>query len=230
MRVGCGIRSMDARRYADEGRHERHPDRRAEIRPPPAARNQAAGIRSRRAVAVRRRRERPGASLLDVVTTDELACELWLAATVQEENGLHGARALLRAERFDGAVAIDVGLVGDMPGVSEREYRTALGAGPIVVHRDTGIVYDRALTQHLIAMADRAGVAVQEAVFAGYMSDALALWESALPTALLTVPTLYTHTAFEAIHPADLEATVALLGALAAAGLPRRGEVGPDRA
>ena len=76
-------------------------------------------------------------------TREELACELWLGATVQEENGLHGARALALAERFDAAIAVDVGLVGDIPAVDEKEYGTRLGAGPIVVHRDTGIVYDR---------------------------------------------------------------------------------------
>ena len=45
-------------------------------------------------------------------------------ATVQEENGLHGARALAPPERFDAAIALDVGLVGDIPSVDEKEYAT----------------------------------------------------------------------------------------------------------
>ncbi|WP_051323743.1 M42 family metallopeptidase [Candidatus Solirubrobacter pratensis] len=159
-------------------------------------------------------------ALLDAVADGTLGCELWLAATVQEENGLHGARALAHAERFDAAIALDVGLVGDIPAVQEREHPTRLGAGPIVVHRDTGIVYDRALSQHLLALAAANGVPAQDGLFAGYGSDGLALAESGSPTALLTVPTRYTHTAFETIHPGDLTATVELLRLLAAGGPP----------
>jgi putative aminopeptidase FrvX len=165
-------------------------------------------------------------ALLDALDGDALGCELWLAATVQEENGLHGARALAHSERFDAVVAVDVGLVGDIPTVQEREHGTALGKGPIVVHRDTGIVYDRALTQHLLELAERADLAAQDGVFAGYGSDGLTFAESGSPTALITVPTRYTHTAFEAVHPRDLAATVDLLRLLATGDLPSRG--GPE--
>jgi putative aminopeptidase FrvX len=152
--------------------------------------------------------------LIDAV--DELACELWLAATVQEENGLHGARAVAAAEHFDAVIAVDVGLVGDIPAVSEREHATALGAGPIIVHRDTGIVYSRTLNQRLHALAGEHGIAVQDGLFAGYGSDGLTFAESGSPTTLLTIPTRYTHTAFETVDPADVEATVALLRAFVA--------------
>jgi tetrahedral aminopeptidase len=164
---------------------------------------------------------RVGLAAMDaLIDTEDLACELWLAATVQEENGLHGARALARHDHWDAAVALDVGLVGDVPGVADTEHATRLGGGPIAVHRDTGIIYDRALTAHLVALAARDGLPVQHGLFAGYGSDGLALWESGTPTALLTVPTRYTHTAFEAIDPDDLQATVDLLAALATSALP----------
>jgi len=153
-------------------------------------------------------------ALLHAVAGEDLPCDLWLAATVQEENGVHGARALARHDHWDAAVALDVGLVGDVPGVSEREHATALGDGPIVVHRDTGIIYDRPLTMRLLDLARRNDIPVQDGLFAGYGSDGLPLWESGTPTALVTVPTRYTHTAFEAIDPRDLQATVDLLAAL----------------
>jgi tetrahedral aminopeptidase len=161
-------------------------------------------------------------AVLDAVAGETLACELWLGATVQEENGLHGARALALAERFDAAIALDVGLAGDIPAVDEREYSTKLGAGPIAVHRDTGIVYDRLLTQHLLALARDAGIPAQDGLFAGYGSDGLAIAETGSPTALLTVPTRYTHTAFETVHPGDLAATVEILRALVTSALPAR--------
>ena len=167
---------------------------------------------------------RVGLALMDALLDDldGLACELWLGATVQEENGLHGARALGRDQQFDAAIALDVGLVGDIPAVQEREHATKLGAGPIAVHRDSGIVYDRALTQHLLELARERGIPAQDGLFAGYGSDGLELAGSGSPTALLTVGTRYTHTAFETISPADLEATLALLRALLTSALPGR--------
>lgn len=159
-------------------------------------------------------------ALIDAVTADDLRCELWLAATVQEENGVHGARALARHDHWDAAIALEVGLVGDVPGVAEREYATALGAGPIVVHRDTGIIYDRRLTLHLLELARQIDLPAQDGLFAGYGSDGLPLWESGTPTALLTVPTRYTHTAFEAIDPSDLQGMVDLLAAFVTRDLP----------
>jgi putative aminopeptidase FrvX len=161
-------------------------------------------------------------ALVDAVAGETLACELWLGATVQEENGLHGARALALAERFAAAIALDVGLAGDIPAVDERELSTRLGAGPIVVHRDTGIVYDRVLTQHLLALAAAEGIPAQDGLFASYGSDGLAIAETGTPTALLTAPTRYTHTAFETVDRRDLAAMVELLRALVTRALPAR--------
>ena len=160
--------------------------------------------------------------LIGAVAGETLGCDLWLAATVQEENGLHGARALAHAERFDAVVAVDVGLVGDIPAVQEREHGSALGKGPIVVHRDTGIVYDRLLSQHLLALGREHGIAAQDGVFASYGSDGLAIAETGTPTALLTAGTRYTHTAFETVHTADLDGAVELLRALVSGPLPTR--------
>src|SRR3954454_3867171 len=162
---------------------------------------------------------RVGLALMDAALGfSDLACELWLIATTQEENGLHGARALVREEHFAAAIALDVGLAGDIPAVEEREYGTKLGAGPIVVHRDTGIIYDRLLTQHLL----RLGVPAQDGLFAGYGSDGLALAEAGSPTALVTVPPRYTHTASETIPPDALAATAELLRRFVTQPLPER--------
>jgi len=166
---------------------------------------------------------RVGLALMDaLLAAEDLACELWLGATVQEENGLHGARAFALAERFEAAIALDVGLVGDIPSVDEKEFATGLGDGPIVVHRDSGIVYDRTLSQHLVALGRAHDLPVQDGLFASYGSDGLALAETGSPTALLTVGCRYTHTAFETVHPRDLDVAADLLRALVTAPLPER--------
>ena len=58
---------------------------------------------------------------------DDLAYEVWLASTIQEENGLIGAASLQDEETFDLGIALDVGLTGDIPGVDERDFPCKLG-------------------------------------------------------------------------------------------------------
>ncbi len=151
--------------------------------------------------------------LLDEVDRGAARWELWVAATVQEESGVHGARALAATERFDAAIALDVGLVGDVPGVGRSEYEAALGLGPTVVHKDALAFYDGRLVDSLLDVAERDGIPVQHGVYAGYGSDGVPFLDAGVPSALLAVPTRYTHTAFEMVDERDVYALVRLLAA-----------------
>jgi endoglucanase len=151
--------------------------------------------------------------LLDEIDVHALRYDLWFAATIQEENGLHGARALASMQRFDTALALDVGLVGDVPTVQEREYDAHLGGGPTLVHKDAGISYDKRLLWRLADAARDADVLFQHGVYANYGSDAIAFIDHGTPAALIGVPCRYTHTAFEMVEESDIVATVRLLKA-----------------
>ncbi len=139
--------------------------------------------------------------LLEAQTRTSLACELFVGATVQEENGLHGARAMARRQRFDHVIALDVGLVGDIPSVGEASYPARLGGGPIIVHKDALVAYDHSLSWALGDLADSAGLPWQHGVFAGYGSDGIPFIQEGMPTALVCIPTRYTHSPFEMIDP-----------------------------
>jgi tetrahedral aminopeptidase len=149
--------------------------------------------------------------LLDRIDPTQLRYDLWFGATVQEENGLHGARALGRLERFDAAIALDVGLVGDTPTTSEREFNTRLGGGPTLVHKDAGINYDKRLIWQLADLATTHAIPFEHGVFANFGSDAIAFLDAGIPAVLLAVPTRYTHSAFEMVEERDIYATVELL-------------------
>jgi putative aminopeptidase FrvX len=141
-----------------------------------------------------------------------LGYELWLASTVQEENGLIGAAALGASDApFDLAIALDVGLCGDVPGVGLGEMPVRLGGGPVVVHKDNSVRYHRGLTYAICEAAERRGIGVQHAAFQGYGSDSSAMFRANIPAALIAYPTRYTHTAIETVDESDLEACVALL-------------------
>jgi endoglucanase len=152
--------------------------------------------------------------LLERVDVSALTHELWLVATVQEETGLHGAKAVAASQSYDLAIALDVGLVGDIPTVESHDYPARLGGGPTVVHRDSHVVYDGELSWRLIEAAATAGVPSQHGVYGSYGSDGVPFVQAGMRTALVGIPTRYTHTAFEMIDLRDVEATVRMLKTL----------------
>ena len=130
-----------------------------------------------------------------------------------EELGVHGARAVAANHRFDAAIALDVGLVGDVPGVGRSEYEATLGGGPTIVHKDALAFYDARLVDSLLGVARRNAIPVQHGVYAGYGSDGVPFLDAGTRSALVAIPTRYTHTAFEMVDPRDVLGTVRLLEA-----------------
>jgi putative aminopeptidase FrvX len=154
---------------------------------------------------------------------DDLGYEVWLASTVQEENGLLGAASLADEQTFDRAITLDVGLTGDIPGPDERDFPAKLGCGPIVVYQDASAHYSRRLSDALVTSAKTANIPVQTGIFQNYGSDGAALIRRGVDTALLTYPTRYTHSPIETVDEGDLEHTVDLLVAFIMSGQEERG-------
>jgi endoglucanase len=145
------------------------------------------------------------------VPREERAWDLTLACTVQEEVEVIGASALASRERFDAAIAVEIGLAGDMPGVDERAMPVRLGAGPVLVHKDALVHYDYKLTRDLEQAADGAGIVLQHAVFGSIGSDGVAFMRADVPSALVAFPTRYTHSPFETGHLGDIETLITWL-------------------
>lgn len=142
------------------------------------------------------------------VPVAELRCELTLACTIQEEIGLIGAYALAAEERFDAAIAVEVGLAGDVPTIAPQDSPLRLGLGPALIHKDSLVHYDHALTQRLEQVAAAARIPIQHAVFGSFGSDGAAFMKGGSPSALVAFPTRYTHSPFEMGHMGDIEALV----------------------
>jgi endoglucanase len=138
-------------------------------------------------------------------------CDLTLVCSVQEEIGAIGAAALAAGEKFDRAIVVESGLAGDVPKVGELALPLGLGAGPILVHKDSLVHYDRRVTREVEDAAERAGVALQHAVFGSFGSDGSELMRADIPSALLAFATRYTHTPFEMGHVSDIEGMVNIL-------------------
>jgi endoglucanase len=139
------------------------------------------------------------------VAVADLTCQLTAVCTVQEEVGLIGAAALAAREQFDAAIAVEIGLASDIPGVDSRSVSLSLGQGPVLVHKDAMVHYDYALTARLERVAAEADIAIQHAVFGSFGSDGSAFMKADIPAALVAFPTRYTHTPFEMGHMDDIE-------------------------
>lgn len=136
----------------------------------------------------------------------ELKYELYFAATIQEEVGLGGSLNLTKEADFDLAIALEIGLVGDIPTVQASHMPTGLGKGPIIAHKDAKIHYSEAVAEQLMAAAGRLEQPIQHAVFHGFATDGDSLIRMGVPTALFTFPTRYTHSPHEMVHEQDVVA------------------------
>lgn len=148
--------------------------------------------------------------LLEEIEPNELRYELVFSSAIQEENGCTGALVLCLQEKFDWAVALDVGLSGDLPIDGQEHMPVHLEGGPTVVHKDW-VHYDFELTGKLIGAAQAADIPLQHAIFHNYGSDGGAFIRQGVRTALLAFPCRYTHSPFETVSIQDLLQCVDLL-------------------
>lgn len=149
--------------------------------------------------------------LLDGLDPATLAYDIYFAATVQEEIGLVGAMSLRADIDADLAIAIDNGPVGDIPTLGPQQLPTALGAGPVLVHKDRRVHYDYDLLFRIADHAEQSGIPIQHAIFENFGSDGGALVQQGIPTALVGISTRYTHSAFEMMDERDLDYALQLL-------------------
>lgn len=145
----------------------------------------------------------------------DLAYDVWLVSTIQEENGLIGAQSVFDELPFDLCINLDVGLTGDIPSVDKRDFPCRLGDGPIVVYQDGSAHYSRALSDKLLDIAKSNSIPVQRAIFQLYGSDAAALLKRGVDVSLLAYPTRYTHSPIETVDERDIDHCVDLIVAFA---------------
>lgn len=145
----------------------------------------------------------------------DLAYEVWLVSTIQEEIGMVGAQSVFDEIELDICINLDVGLIGDIPGVDPRDFPCELGSGPMVVYQDGSAHYSRKLSDRLVDVAHQHEIPVQRAIFQQYGSDAAALLKRGVDVSLLAYPTRYTHSPIETVDESDIDHCVDLIVAFA---------------
>ncbi len=136
--------------------------------------------------------------------------------TVQEEVGLKGARTSAYALDPDCAIATDVTIPGDHPGIEIKDAPVEMGKGPVITIVDSsgrGLIANRTVVKWLQDAAEANNIPVQVEVGSGGTTDATAihLTKGGIPSTTLSSPSRYIHSPVEVLDTRDIEAAVDLL-------------------
>lgn len=135
------------------------------------------------------------------------------AATVQEEVGLRGARALGVDLAPDLAIALDVTLAQDIPGAEEADEVTELGSGTAIKLKDSSVITNPQVNRRLQKVASEQGIPHQLEVLPAGGTDTAGFQKAggATPVGAISIPTRYLHSSTECVHEQDIQATIDLL-------------------
>ena len=144
--------------------------------------------------------------------------QLFVAATVQEEIGLRGARTAADVIKPDIGIAIEGGITGDSPGRNPEETQAVLGGGPGLFLYDSSTLPNRRLVALVDEVAAAGRIPLQHDLVQGYGDDSAAIQATAggVPTVNLIVPARYTHAHNGIVDRADFDRMVDLVVALIA--------------
>ncbi len=159
------------------------------------------------------------AILLEVMKQANSNATIYGVGTVQEEVGLKGARTSAYRINPDMALALDVTISGDHPGMKEEEAPAKAGEGPCIILTDAsgrGIITHPRVKELLIEVAKEEEIPFQLEVSEGGTTDATAihLTREGIPTGVISPPSRYIHTPVSVVNIKDLENAVKLIVAV----------------
>lgn len=142
--------------------------------------------------------------------------DVYAVATVQEEVGLKGARTAAYAISPNAALALDVTIASDFPGVAKSEQYTRLGKGPAIKVADgrsaSGLITHPEVLNFLIKIAEENKIPYQLEVIPGGTTDAsiIALNKEGVPAGAISIPARYIHSPTEVVDLNDIAHSIVL--------------------
>ena len=91
--------------------------------------------------------------VLNNLKDESIGINLYAGGTVQEEVGLRGAKVAANKINPDLAIAVDVAVAYDTPGMAQYGSDTAIGDGPVIILMDASNVAHQGLRQHIKEVA-----------------------------------------------------------------------------
>jgi len=149
----------------------------------------------------------------------KLEADVYGVADVQEEVGCRGARVAAYKIAPDMAIAVDVTLAGDIPGIAEKDQVTKIGAGPAIKVMDNagialGLIAHPKVRELLVSTAEEEKIPYQMEVLSQGSTDAatIHLTREGVPSGAISIPTRYVHS-YELLDVNDVVNAVKLLTA-----------------
>ncbi|MFN3682569.1 MAG: M42 family metallopeptidase [Fimbriimonadaceae bacterium] len=139
--------------------------------------------------------------------------DVYAVGTVQEEVGLRGAATSGWSVQPDIAVALDITIANDIPGIGDADCVTKLGEGVAIKIMDGSLICHPKLVAHFRELAERHGIKHQMEIlpFGGTDAGGVQRLHGGIPSFTLSVPSRYVHTVNETVHRADVQAAIDLL-------------------
>ncbi len=141
--------------------------------------------------------------------------DIYAVGTTQEEIGCRGASANGWGVQPDIAVAVDITIANDFPGMSEQDMVTKLGEGTAIKIMDGSLICHPKLVQHFKAVAEKNEIKYQMEIlpFGGTDASAVQRQHGGMPAFTLSIPTRYVHTVNETVNADDVQASIDILAA-----------------
>ncbi len=136
--------------------------------------------------------------------TDYTVCAV---GTVQEEVGLRGAATAAFGVDPDLAIALDVTIAGDVPGVREYDTSVKMGKGPALTISDSGLITHPKILRWLMDTAEEQKIPFQiEAGLLGSTDAArINLTRQGIPSGNISIATRYIHSPVGMLSLKDIE-------------------------
>jgi putative aminopeptidase FrvX len=146
---------------------------------------------------------------------DKTDCTVCAVGTVQEEVGLRGAATAAFGVDPDLALALDVTIAGDVPGVREYDTSVKMGKGPALTISDSGLITHPKILRWLQETAEDEKITIQlESGLLGSTDAArISITRQGIPSGTISIPTRYIHSPAGILCLKDIEDSAKLAAA-----------------
>jgi putative aminopeptidase FrvX len=155
-------------------------------------------------------------AMVEALRRTKTKCTIYAVGTVQEEVGLKGARVAAFGLEPDIAIASDVTIPGDHPGIEMKDAPVIMGKGPVIAVADAsgrGIIASGQVLDWLTGTAKKFNIDIQVEVSDGGTTDGSAIYltRAGIPTGVISIATRYIHSPVEVLSLKDIEGSAELM-------------------
>ncbi|MDI6640445.1 MAG: M42 family metallopeptidase [Methanocellales archaeon] len=154
--------------------------------------------------------------LIEALKRTNAEVTMHAVGTVQEEVGLKGAKTSAFGLSPDVAIATEITITGDHPGIEKKDSAIEIGKGPSLTVLDAsgrGLITSEPVLRWLRETAEKNKIPYQLDVSSGGTTDATAiqLTKAGIPSGTVSLPTRYVHSPVEVISLRDLDRCAELI-------------------